>query len=262
MSKASLNDVKQLLKALQPPISRKTAESLTAVRKEVGAAPSFTASSLNDASASLPVRQVKAKSNLLLFRTRNQLLHKSDFTKLLGSSPLASELTMKAFQARNKDTMLPKGGYFLLFDSHQHASAYLLETLGKTINGVNFYLEMCNPEEKLHMLQTQFDESFNIDSTSHTFNVTYIERTPRSHYVLVSGFPSFIKAETLKTMLWEYELDTSEDPVGKTDKAAGISTWLIKFTNALDPQRFVRRYNGKHFENDPRLPKVYASQMN
>jgi hypothetical protein len=271
--KVPFAEVKQLLKVLQPVIAKRTAESLLSTRQgltgEQPIRPSLYTHDkqarqrlLQEAPKSLPMRQVRAKSNLLLFRTRNQLLHISDFTKLVSSTPLR-DLAIQMFQARDPHTMLPKGGYFLLFGSHEDASAYMVEALGKTLNGVNFYLEMCDPEERLQFLQNNFDESFTVHSDRGIIKLEHQAKAQRSQYVLVRGFPSFVESSTIERMLWDYDLDT-HDPIRciKSDKTGKVSTWLLKFTNNLDPQRFVRFYNGKHFDNDTRLPKVYASQMN
>ena len=253
MSKgAGLEEVKQLLRALQPPISKRTSQTLHSLRTGGGHT-----SANDDGHISLPSRRVMASSNLLYFRTRNQLLHSSDFKKL------SDELPFEVLQARDSQLLTPKGGYYLLFGSFDHAAKYMYNTIGKTLNGVNFYTEMCTPQAHVPYLKSRhLDESFQVVEGDKFTLLNYSSQVPRSHYAVVRGFPTFITRSTLENMLWQYDLSPT-DPIRclSSDKVGKVSSWLIKFNNHLDPQRFVRRYNGKPFDNDANLPLVFASQM-
>lgn len=212
----------------------------------------------------LPERRVYKRSNILLFRSRNQLLDISDFKKLAPKEDslfdLAQDYTFKIRRGRAKDTLQERSGYYLIFPTVQEAAAYNVDTLGKQLNGVNFYLEMVNPEKDYvyfnsHLFFETFEMSGDVLKLKSEF--------PRENCVLIKGLPTFIKQETLSKMLYDYQVDYESGgivPIEK-DNFAQLTSWLIRFESPLDAQRFVRNHNGFHLNHDPRHPKIYADVL-
>lgn len=226
--------------------------------------------SLSAARDLLPLESVTRMSNILLFRTRNQLLHYSDFSKLVSAETSLFDLhalpskkyDFKTVQARTPDLLLPHGGFYLIFNTADEAAAYMVDTLGKELNGTNFYLEMVDPEEHKYFIHNSklLEELHSIDKETWELK----SKPKRETFVLVRGFPTFVKDTTIEEMLWDYNIDYEFDtPIMslKKDNISKTSVWLIKFVTILDAHRFARTYNGEHFNSEKRFPKVYASVL-
>ncbi|KAH3664427.1 hypothetical protein WICMUC_005812 [Wickerhamomyces mucosus] len=223
---------------------------------------------LSEAIQLLPKKSTSAISNVLYFRTRNQLLHKSDFLKLVPKIHSSFKWGLNRqndnfliLQARDPKNLLPRGGYYMIFDKSEEAAAYVIDTLGKELNGANVYLEMVDPKVHQHYIGQSILKENSIIDNDKKFHIK--SSSVRGHYVLVRGYPTFINKETIKEMLWDYQLDFKDEPVIpiEIDRISKISMWLLKFDNLHDPLRFVRNFNGKHFNNEQRLPKIFASVL-
>ncbi len=212
----------------------------------------------------LPVRRIHKLSNVLLFRSRNQLLHKSDFQKLAPKETsvfdLIKEHEFKVRRGRAKDTLQERMGYYLIFKSVQEAAAFNVDTLGKLLNGVNFYLEMVNPAKDNHYFNSPlFHETYNMDGDVVELQTEY----PRENCVLFRGLPNFITKETISKMLYDYSIDYISGGITpiEIDNFAKLGSWLVKFETPLDAQRVARNYNGYHLNNNPDYPKIFATVL-
>lgn len=216
----------------------------------------------------LPERSVESLSNVLYFRTRNQLLHSTDFTRITPfdqssfdlSTFKKNDLDLSAVLAREPHNLVQRGGYYLLFKNVELASAYLIDSIGKQLNGVNLYLSMIDPHQhQKYIQQDLLGESSEIDENILALKII----KPRNHRVVIKGFPTFITEDTIRKMLWDYNLDYNYEHIKllDSDKRAGIGMWLLTFEDKLEAQRFARNYNGKHFNNEERLPKLFASVL-
>lgn len=167
-------------------------------------------------------------------------------------------------QARDPELLLPRGGYYLVFAEVRHAAAYLIDTLGLQMYGSNMYLEMVEySQHKGFIGQPSLGER---EFASRDIDVEILElrNVNRGRYAHVIGVPNYIKTETLKEMLWDYSLDYSApEPIKclKVDNVTKIGTWLIRFTNDQSAERLRRNWNGKGFDGEERLKKVFVSTL-
>lgn len=212
----------------------------------------------------LPSRRVHKISNVLLFRTRNQLLDISDFKKLAPKEEsifeLAEDYKFEVRHGRAKDTLQERFGYYLIFKSIEEAAAFNVDTLGKQLNGVNFHLEMVNPGKDSRYLNSPL-----LLETSEVENSVLKLKTgyPRENCVLIKGLPTFITKESLEKMMYDYQIDHRAGGITpiEIDNYAKLGSWLIKFEKPIDAQRFVRNHNGFHFNQNPEMPKIFATVL-
>ncbi|CCH41457.1 hypothetical protein BN7_998 [Wickerhamomyces ciferrii] len=223
---------------------------------------------LSTALESIPQRNLKSVSNVLLFRTRNQLLDKSDFNKLAPKTQ--SNFDLDSIPGDNYNFIVRSGrypqnleyrvGYYLIFDSIEEAAAFNVDTLKKQINGINFNTEMIDAKANDPVINIRaLNESSIVENGIMKLKPGF----PRKNCVLVKGFPNFIKKHTIFRMLYDYELDDSFDALTTIDldNHANLGKWLIKFSNSIEAQRFVRNYHGLHLNDNPEMPRIYAEQL-
>ncbi|KAH3672651.1 hypothetical protein WICPIJ_010021 [Wickerhamomyces pijperi] len=238
---------------------------------------------LNSAISLLPSRSasescINSLSNILYFRTKNQNLQYQDFASL--TSPLTSQFQQSSvgklpghqlfhvLKARDPKTLSPRGGYYLVFTDVRDAAAFLIDTSGLQIYGSHLNLEMVSyAEHSGFITQPLLDET---ESTITDIDVEVLKIRnvqDRGTYVLIAGVPNFIKIDTLRDLLWDYQLDYSrklqDGPLRclVSDDSAKVSNWIVKFQGKADALRSKRNWNGKEFNGEDRLLKVSASVL-
>lgn len=217
----------------------------------------------------LPKRVFKEKmSNVLIFPSKNRMLDISDFQKMvpMDYSKFNLKWTPTGYYQflvramRDPHRLDNVMGYYLIFRNVEEASGYVIDTIGKQLNGVNFYLKMVNPEEEAERINL----SLLLETSMMDGDVMKpLTGFPRNKSVLIKGMPHFVTESTLEKMLYDYSLDFNtnaiemleKDPYGK------VGSWLLKFKDPLDAQRYVRNYNGFNFNRDPNLGKVFSSVL-
>lgn len=226
-------------------------------------------SSVRTAVKRLPEKVIKKKlSNVLIFPSKNQLLDISDFQKMVPLSGTKFNLKwtptgyyqflVRAMRNPHKlDNVI---GYYLIFKSVDEAAGYVIDTLGKQLNGVNFYLKMVDPQEEADKINLSLlYEKSEMDGDV----MVPVTAFPRDRSVLVKGIPLFVTESTMEKMLYDYSLDFNTKAIEmlENDPHAKLGSWLLKFKDPVDAQRFVRNFNGFSFNRDPKFPKVIATVL-
>ncbi|ODV63759.1 uncharacterized protein ASCRUDRAFT_73547 [Ascoidea rubescens DSM 1968] len=222
------------------------------------------------------------KSNVLAFKSDNPLLHISDFQNLFLSSHIDRGLMQNStpklsiFKGRNKFNYSFNNFYFLIFLSHKEAGVFVLETLDRMLNGRNFSenVSFYNVKYELkNIIFPIFSDSeqeykslineYANDPKVLAFDLTDKRLTDnlnkRQRSLLITGFPYYMDKEfLLENNLWEYDVSPN---FNKSVKKLSNGNWVVTFTNTEDPIRFIRKYNGFYYENDPTFKRVFAEVL-
>lgn len=81
----------------------------------------------------------------------------------------------------------------------------------------------------------------------------FVDADIRKRLVLVRNLPFGVSEPALENLLWDYELDSQDDPQSsitriETDPVRQSSRTLIKFNDVVDATRFVRNFHGRKWE--------------